>query len=96
MSQIWKHLHVEYLLFLSDFNETWIFSIDFQKKLKYPVSSKSVQWETDEHEEAFHNFADTPKKDHKMEKVVSQWLITQDTDFCQQAIQKCGKDYVEK
>jgi hypothetical protein len=25
-------LHVQYLLFMSDFNETWCFSTDFQKK----------------------------------------------------------------
>jgi hypothetical protein len=29
---MWKHLHVKYPLFLSDFNEAWIFSIDFSKK----------------------------------------------------------------
>jgi hypothetical protein len=29
---MWKCLHVKYPLFLSDFNETWIFSTDFRKK----------------------------------------------------------------
>jgi len=38
-------LHVKYPLFFSDFNETWIFSADFRKVLKYRVPWKSVQCE---------------------------------------------------
>ena len=39
-------LHVKGPLFLSDFNELWIFWTDFRKILKYQISWKSVQWET--------------------------------------------------
>jgi hypothetical protein len=38
-------LRVKYALFLSDFNETRILSIDFQKAHKYPILCKSVHWE---------------------------------------------------
>jgi hypothetical protein len=33
---MWKRLHVKYLLFLSDFNETRILSTDLQK-LEYQI-----------------------------------------------------------
>jgi hypothetical protein len=36
-------LHVKYPLLLLDFNETWIFSIDFRKILKHQTSWISVQ-----------------------------------------------------
>jgi len=37
-------IHVKYPLFLLDFNETWTFSTDFGKILKYQLSRKCVQW----------------------------------------------------
>ena len=38
-------LHVKYALFLSNFNETRVFSTDFRKIIKHQTSWKSVQWE---------------------------------------------------
>jgi hypothetical protein len=38
-------LHVKYVLFLSDFNKTWIFSTEFRKILTYEIAYKSVQLE---------------------------------------------------
>jgi hypothetical protein len=37
-----KRVHVKYPLFLSDFNETWIFSTAFQKKKKKPQISSLI------------------------------------------------------
>jgi hypothetical protein len=67
LSDIWPKkysgLHIKYTLFLSDFNETWIFSTYFRKILKNQTSWKSVQGEpscsmrTDRHDEANSRFS---------------------------------------
>jgi hypothetical protein len=73
-------LHVKYPLFLSDLDETWIFSTHFRKLLKYQISWKFVQrelscsmrteWRTDGQTDmtklivAFRNFANAPKSDN--------------------------------
>jgi len=38
MIEMYIGLHVKYPLFLTDINETWLFSIDFLKVLVYQIS----------------------------------------------------------
>ena len=38
-------LHVKYPLFLSEFNETWIFSTELRKVLNLHILRKSVLWQ---------------------------------------------------
>jgi len=54
----------KHLTSLSDFNETWIFSVGFRKIFTCPTSRKSVQWKrsipcgrTDRHDEANSRFS---------------------------------------
>ena len=78
---MWKRLHVKYQLFLSDSNKN-LNSLDrFQKKLKYQISSKSVQWEpscsmrTDMTKliVAFRNSANAPKNCYLVKTDNTPW-----------------------
>jgi len=40
---MYTSIHAKYPLFLSDFNETWIFLTYFQKIFKYQILRKSIQ-----------------------------------------------------
>ena len=40
------NLYVRYPLYLSDFNETWIFSTGFWQNFKYQISWKSIKWKS--------------------------------------------------
>jgi hypothetical protein len=71
-------LHVKHILFLSDFNATWIFSTNFQKIFNISnctnirlvgAESFHTDGQTDRHDEAnsrFRNFACAPKKSRIM------------------------------
>ena len=90
-------LHVLYPLFFSDFNKTWIFSIDFRKLLKYLMSRKFVQWEpscsmrkdgrTDRRIDmtklivAFHNFVSAPKTDTSSMSLILTRNFTRAANF---------------
>jgi hypothetical protein len=100
-----KRLHVKYSLFFSDCNKTWIFSTDFRgKKLKYQVSSKSVQWKlrcsmrTDGRIDmtkltvAFLKNANAPKESKTAchENCVKTFLVSQDCYIsCSRNVRRC-------
>ena len=76
-------LHVQYVLFFSEFNKRWICSTDFRKILKYEILQKSVQRkpscciQMDRQEElifAFGNFGNAPKdgKSRRLKPVTTE------------------------
>ena len=80
---MWKRLRANYPLFLSDLKQTSTFSPYFQKRLKYQISSKSVQWEPNCSKRtdiaklivAFPNSGNPPKNMSQVEPTCSVELI---------------------
>ena len=88
MSEIWSKifigLHVKYLLLLSDFNETWIFSTDFSKKTQIsdfmeirPMGSELFHADggTDRHDEAIRHFSQFCERAWKKKRTYEQEIM---------------------
>jgi hypothetical protein len=89
-----KRLQVKYTLFLSDVNETWIFSTDFRKKTQIlsfikirPVRAMRTDGHTDMKLTApFRYFANAPKKLNNKNKNINNYC-----QGCKAADCKCAK-----
>jgi len=92
MTKMYIGPHVKYPLFLSDFNDTWIFSTDFRKIPKYQISRKSTYWDpscsmqTDGRTKllvAFRNFANAPANEstaHRGRRSRVSYIPTRSTE----------------
>ena len=80
-------LHVKYPFFLSDFNDTWIFSTSFGRMLTYKITWISIQGEpscstrTDGHDQAYSRFSQFCERVYKP-KFIDDFLVNHSQIYC--------------
>ena len=99
VSEMWLKMrigfHVKYPLFLSYFNENWIFSKYFREVFKYQISWKSGQWEPNYSRRTGHDEANTGVLISPLSDQEGNKLQRPNSNFCNPLKKKIRKMSVQ-